>query len=401
MFKGNKKYYYVLAVLFIAVILLQYFQPKPVNWQRTYGKNDKIPFGCYAVFHLLENTYASSVNLNTQDLYNLNETNALSDQTLVLIADKLDFSKLELQSLFKFLEKGNTVLLCAGDFNKAITDTFKLDVATNFNFNEQSLDSMLKKPAFEIRYTQPKNNSLKKYTYPLVANEHYFSKIDTALFRISSLNKGNKPVLLEATIGKGKLLISSLPDVFGNLFIVDNPNRNYIYTLLSKLKNPVIIWDEYYKSGNKTKKSIFSFIFSSDALYMAYGITVLGLLFFMLFELKRTQRPVPVIEPLKNSTLEFVDVISHVYFNSNNHKHIAEEAIKYFYFDIMKKFHLNANVMNEEFFESMHQLSGVDIEKIRALFKYCENLKHAPSLTQYDLIELNDRITYFKQQSIR
>ncbi len=401
MFKGNKKYYYILAILFIAVIAMQYFQPKPIDWTRTYSKNDKIPFGCYAIFNLLGKTYAPAIDVNNQDLYNFNGAHEESGQTLLIINEEIDLTKLELRSLFEFLNKGNTVLLCAADFGKSLRDTFKLDLETNINYSYNEIDSLLKKPSFEIRYTQPANNTLKQYVYPAIGRENYFSKIDTTVFGISSYNKKNKPVLLEASIGKGRLLISSLPDVFGNLFIVNNPNRYYAYTLLSKLKNNTIIWDEHYKSYNKQTKGLFSFIFSSDALYMAYCIAILGLLFFMIFEIKRTQRPIPIITPLQNSTLEFVDVISHVYFNANNHKHIAEETIKYFYFDIMKKFQLNTNEITDDFFNAMHNLSGVSTEKIRILFTYCENLKKAPSLTQNDLIELNDRITHFKQQSIR
>jgi len=400
-FKGNRKYYYALAIIFIAVVLLQYFQPKPINWNRTYNKKDKIAFGCYAVFNLLENTYAPVIESNQQDMYNLNEANEETGQTLLIINDQVNFSKLEVKSLFEFLKKGNTVLLCANSFGKSLSDTFNLDLEMNADYSIKSLDSLLKKPAFEISYTQPQNNVLKTYTYPAVAVESYFSRIDTGLFTIVSENKKHKPVLLEATIGKGKLIVSSLPDVFGNIFMVNNPNRNYVYTLLTKLKNKTIIWDEYYKTFGKEQKGIFSFIFSSDALYMAYSITLLGLLFFMIFELKRKQRAIPIITPLQNSTLEFVDVISRVYFNSNNHKHIAEETIKYFYFDVSKKFHVNTNVVDDEFYTALSNLSGIAVEKIKILFKYCENLKNAPSLTQYDLLELNDRITNFKQQSIR
>jgi hypothetical protein len=401
MLKGNRKYYVVLAVIFIAIILLNYFQPKPVNWNRTYGKADKIPFGAYAIFNLLEGTYAESLQTNQQDLYNLNESTLSSGQTLLIVNDNIAFSELEVKSLFEFLKKGNTVLLCANEFSQALCDTFKLDLESNINSDASSLDSLLKKPAFEISYVQPKNNAQSTYSYSAVAAESYFSRIDTTVFTISAQNKKQKPVLLEAGIGKGKLLLSSLPDVFGNLFIVNHPNKHYTYTLLSKIKNRTLIWDEYYKTYGRPKESLFSFIFSSDALYMAYCLTVLALLTFMIFELKRRQRPVPIIIPLKNSTLEFVDVVSHVYFNSNNHKHIAEETIKYFYFDVSKKFHLRTAQLDDTFYNALHHLSGVDIDKIRTLFNYCETIKNAASLTQYDLLELNDRITNFKKQSMR
>lgn len=391
----------VLAAIFVGVIFLYYSQPKPINWNRTFGKDDKIPFGAYAVFNLLEETYASSVQTNVEGIYNLNARNVSADQSLLIIDDQVSMTRLEIRSLFAFVQKGNTVLLCANRFGKEISDTFRLDVRMNTNFNASSLDSLLKKPAFGVSYVQPKNNVGKSYVYPKVATESYFEKMDTSRFSIIAVNRKKMPVLLEATVGKGKILISTLPDVFGNLFIVDHPNRFYVYTLLSKLRNRTILWDEYYKTYGHPKDSLFAFIFSSDALYMAYAITLLGLLVFMIFDIKRRQRPIRVITPLKNTTLEFVDVVSHVYFNSHNHKHIALETIRYFYFDISRKFNLSTANLDEEFYTRLHHLSGVDLEKIRVLFRYCENLKHAPSLTEDDLLELNDRITKFKKQSIR
>ncbi len=401
MFKGNKKYYFILVAIFIAVIVLQYFQPKPINWQRSYSKKDKIPFGCYAIFNLLENTYATSTEVYTQDIYNLSKLNKRAGNTLLLVNNEIDFSVLEIKSLNTFLRKGNTVLLSASNFGKIICDTFKLNIISNFGFTSQSFDSLLKKPSFEIKYTQNKNKILKKYIYPALANESFFTSIDTSLFTIAAVNKNNMPVLIEAKIGTGRLLIGSVPDVFANIFIVNNNNRFYTYTLLSKLKNNHLIWDEYYKTYNRKNKGIFSFIFNNDALYMAYCISLGGLFFFMIFEIKRKQRAIKIIVPVQNSTLEFVDVISHVYYNSKNHKHIAEETIKYFYFDISKKFNLNTNSTNESFFTSVSQLSGIDFDKIKTLFVYCQNLKNAAILNEFDLIELNDRISKFKNQSIR
>lgn len=401
MFKGNRKYYIILAIIFIAVIVLQYMQPKPINWSRTYFKKDKIPFGCYAIFNLLENNFAQKVVTNKQTLYNLNSEITESNNSLILIDEHIELTKLDVKSLFSFLKKGNTALLCASDFSKALKDTFNLGLQDSWGIKNVSLDSLLTKRAFEIHYTQPKNNILKTYIYPVVASENYFSKFDTLLFKVSSVNKRNQAVLLEASIGKGKLLLSSLPDVFGNLFIVNNNNRFYTYTLISKIKNKKIIWDENYKSHNVQQKGIFQFIFSSDALYMAYCILIIGLLFFMIFEIKRKQRAIAIIQPLQNSTLEFVDVISHVYFNSKNHKHIAEEKIAYFYFDIRKKFSVNTNLINEEFYETIHQLSGIDLDAVKKLFSYCENLKQSPSLSEQDLLELNNRMINFKQKSRR
>lgn len=401
MFKGNRKYYLVLVLIFTGVVFLYYSQPKPINWSRTFGKDDKIPFGCYAIFHLLEQTYGGRVTINSQGLYHLAAGEEKTPQTLLLINSDLDLDRLEVRSLFDYVKRGNTVLLCADHFGRSLCDTFQLVVEYNVYSGASSLDSLLKKPAFEVSYVQPANNVMKSYMYPEAANKSFFSSLDTARFRISAINKRRRPVMLEADLGKGKLILSTLPDVFGNLFIVNHPNRSYVYTLLSKLKNETVIWDEYYKTFGRHKQSMFAFIFSSDALYMAYSITVLSILLFMLFGIKRRQRAIPVITPPRNTTLEFVDVVSQVYFNSNNHQHIAAETIRYFYAEISRKFQLNTANLDESFFMALHQRSGVDLEQIRKLFMFCQVLKASASLTEHDLLELNDRITQFKTQSIR
>ena len=143
MFKGNRKYYSVLALIFIAVIVLQYIQPKPINWTRTYFKKDKIPFGCYAIFNLLENNFAKKVITNKQTLYNLNAEMAESNQTLILIDHNVELSKLDVKSLFSFLKKGNTVLICTSNFSKALKDTFNIDVQENWITKSTSIDSLL------------------------------------------------------------------------------------------------------------------------------------------------------------------------------------------------------------------------------------------------------------------
>ena len=108
-----------------------------------------------------------------------------------------------------------------------------------------------------------------------------------------------------------------------------------------------------------------------------------------------------IVKPLENTTLKFVDVISQVYFNSKNHKYIAEEKIQYFYFEVRKKFGVNTSEINDDFLKTIHTISNIDLKDVKALFSYCENLKHAPSITENDLQELNNRINNFKLKSIR
>jgi hypothetical protein len=400
MFKGNRKYYLVLAAIFVLIVVIQYARPKPINWVKTYISKDKIPYGCYAIFELLEDTYASKLEVNKQNFYYINQHDP-NNTSLIVVNDRIELSKIETEKLMEFVSNGNNVLLCGTEFNGKIRDTFKLETNYRWPNFQGPIDSILKTPSFTLRYLHEPKDSLKRYTYSEAAGEGYFSAFDTTSFKVISVDENNMPVVISRQIGKGTIYLASVPDIFTNLMVVNEKNRFYTYTLLSYLRNDAIIWDEYYKTYNPQREGMFKFIFGNDALYSAYGLLMLSIIFFMIFSLKRKQKAIPVIEPLKNSTLEFVDVVSNVYYNSNNHKHIALEKIAYFYYEIRSRFYLNTNEINEEFFISLSRLSGLTLEQVRNLFVYCENLKRVPELGESDLIELNERINIFKRKSIR
>jgi hypothetical protein len=121
----------------------------------------------------------------------------------------------------------------------------------------------------------------------------------------------------------------------------------------------------------------------------------------MLFEGQRRQRAIPVVTPHNNTTLEFVNVISHVYYNSKNHRHIAVEKIRFFYETLRRRFQVDTNLVNENLWSEVAVLSGIDAKQVRQLFNYCEQIKNAEQITEFDLVELNRQIHNFNKHSLR
>lgn len=387
--------------IFLLIVLVQYLLPKPVNWQRTYSYKDKNPFGAYAIHQLLKPTYGASLKVNKSTLYNLQE-DSVKKKTLVAMNDRINLSKTDLKTLFNFISSGHTVFLSANKFNGSLADTFHL----NTNSEQYSFylkpDSLIKTPGVKLKMTAS-NLKSKEYTYPLLCFDSYFSNYDSTRFTTHSLNNSGKSVLISTTIGKGKLYLMSMPDVFTNFFIVEHNNRSYAYSVLTLATQHAdeVIWDEYYKNFNPRNESMFKFIFDSDALYTAYVLTILSLILYMIFDGRRRQRAIPIVEPIKNTTLEFVNVVSHVYFNSDNHQFISEERIRYFYESIRKRFAISTSDINDEFYQQISDLSGYDQKLVKQLFVYCEKLKRSKNTTEYDLIELSRQINNFNKHSLR
>ncbi len=385
--------------LFILIVGIQYLLPKPVNWSRTYLSKDKAPFGCYAIYNLLDNVYSTKTTFNNQTFYNLKDK-LDSSASLLLINDNFNFNKSDLKSLYEILENGNNVFISANNFEGAFADSLHLSTIFNFIDYSKPIDSLIDKPGETIKLNA-KNYQSKKFNYSLIANSSYFSTFDSTRFSVLATQEKNKVCLIKTKVGKGNLYLSTTPDVFGNYFIVNDKNRELVYCLLSLLKNKTLVWDEYYKTYNVTNYSIIKFILESDALYTAYLLLFFTLVIYMITEGRRRQRAIPTIEPLNNSTLEFVDVISHVYFNSKNHQSIAAERIKYFYENIRKKFNINTNEINDSFIEEISELSGIENKLVKQLFNYCEKIKKLNEISEYDLIELNRQITNFNKNSLR
>ncbi|MEO6301887.1 MAG: DUF4350 domain-containing protein [Bacteroidia bacterium] len=399
MFKGNKKFIYIFSGIFAIVIAVQYLLPKPINWSRTYLSKDKTPLGCFAIYNLMENVYSKSYRINNQTFYNLNNLQS-KKSSLLIVNDNVDFNKNDIRSMFEYLERGNNVFISVNKFGGILADTFQL--RTDFNYNDYfiSIDSLINKEGINVKLNAT-NYKTKTFAYSRVVAASYFTSFDTTRFKVLANFSEDKACLISTTVGKGKLYLMTVPDIFGNYFIVDNPNRQVAYAMLSLIKNDELIWDEYFKTYNISNYSFIKFILESDSLYSAYLLIIFILIFYMIFEGRRRQRAIPVIAPPVNSTLEFVNVVSHVYYNSKNHQSIAAEKIKYFYETIRRKFHVNTNNINDEFLNEISVLSGIDKKLVKQLFVYCEKLKEPIEINENELIELNRQIHNFNKNSLR
>ncbi len=399
MFKGKIKIIVIFTLVIALITILQLIMPKPVDWSRNYQSKKKTPFGTYAIYNLLKPSYAKQVTANNQTFYNLQEFTRDSS-TLIFIDDELNFSKVDFAAMYKFLKKGNSMFITASSFRGILADSLKLNTSFNFENYYAPFDSLFTKKGETLKFCAS-NLKSKKYPYSAVARIMEFSNYDSTLFKNILVTESGKAVAIKANINGGELIICSSPDIFANYFIANKVTRPVAYNLLSYVDNKYLVWDENYKRFNEKSYSPLKFIFENPALHSAYLLTLLTLILYMIFEGRRRQRIIPPVEPNTNTTLEFVNVISHVYYNSKGHQNIAQEKIKYFYETIRKRFNVNTSVINQHLINEVSVLSGVEEKTVRNLFNYCEKILKLTELSDLELIELNRQIYVFNKNSIR
>ncbi|HWZ22232.1 MAG TPA: hypothetical protein VNW06_06230, partial [Cytophagaceae bacterium] len=183
---------------------------------------------------------------------------------------------------------------------------------------------------------------------------------------------------------------------FTNYNMLLEDNAEFISASLSYLPVRDTYWDEYYKNYREIDNDNLRFIKSQPPLFWAYYVALFSAIVYIVFETKRRQRIIPVVEPPRNTTVEFVSTIGRLYFQKGNHKDIASKKIYYFLEYIRAKFYVTTNVFDKEFIDKLAERSGLDKTKVSQLFALIQNLQQARGVSQKDLMELNKRIEEFR-----
>jgi hypothetical protein len=187
------------------------------------------------------------------------------------------------------------------------------------------------------------------------------------------------------------------PLFFSNYSLLDTIGQRYAANALSYIKpTRQIIWDRYYTDGdNQQDDSPMRLFLNVPALRWAYYIAIFGLLVFVVFEVKRRQRIIPVVAPLANSTLDFVNVVGQVYYEQKDNVNIVRKKITYFLSGLRDVYQLRTNNLDKEFVGALAQKTGIDEAFATELINTINYLNEQRNVTNSQLIELNRIIEQF------
>lgn len=397
----NIKYYILLTIGFLLVVSVQYYAPKPINWTESYSKQDKIPYGSYILRDLLGDVF-SEKNITESKLPAYNELKEQENTNYIIINSEFSPDDLDIEKLLEFAEDGNQLFVSASSFGNKFSDTLNIQTeGYNLSFEEDSLGNLdvEKSDSVNINFTNPQLKTKKGYTFNKRFTNYYFTSVDTAATTVLGKDDKNRINFIRIEYGKGFIYLNTLPKTFTNYFLVDTVNYEYAFKALSYLPNQNVIWDEYYKSGRRVVSTPLRFVLSSPALKASCLLLILGLLIYIIFNVKRKQRIIPVITPLGNSTVEFVDVVGTLYYQNKDHHNLATKKVTYFLELVRATYLLETNKLDEEFVYLLASKSGVEEKKVSELISFIKKVKN--STTEQELLKLNTLITQFHKNKLR
>ena len=365
-------------------------RPKPVDWKITLSKEDKSPYGSYILYQQLKDIFPKAVlSSYRQPVYNQVNNTSDSNTAYLLIEPDLEFSKDDMNELLNYVLAGNYAFISAGDFGRTLMDTLKFKTSRRLDFET--------KDSVTINFTNPSLHEPKNYGFTRMTLDGYFSALDTTYTVVLGNNQLKDINFIKIAYGDGAFFIHTAPLCFSNYFMLKRNNASYSAKALSFLPTNIkhIYWDEYYKLGPEGSGNPLRFILTNRWLKWAFRIAMLTIVLFVLFEMKRKQRIIPVIPPLRNSTLDFVQTVGNVYFNQRNNKNIALKKINYFLEFVRSGFLLTTSHLNDEFIQLLAKKTGIAETETSRLINNIHHFNNSEQITDTDLLELNHQIDSF------
>ena len=402
--------YYIALIIFTG--LLQ--GCNKTSWFENYKEKSKSPFGTYIIFNeaeeLLDNYKVHSLDENIYDY--LNNTYFEEDYTFNYICIKNRASKINqsvIKELLLYVEDGSTAFFSLNDFSSSIK--------TALNIETENLDEYIYTSS-ELKWLkgdlsfENKDLTGKKFNYDRNLRRHYFSSYDensTIVLGTQNIAGTEQPIFLKIYYGKGVIYVHTQPIAFTNYNMLKD-NHEYAENVLSYLPNKETLWDPQIRSSKLTnnnsgsdsdsgngdsEKSVLGFFMENPSLKWFLYLSFFGLITFMIFNARRKQRAIPIMDPPKNSTVEFTHTISNLYLVNEDHKNLVDKKIQFFLEKVRSRYYIDTNNLNKEFIEKLALKSGNDFQKTKYLINTILALHKKEQCSAEELMSLNTMIDNF------
>lgn len=385
-----KQYARFLIVFFVAVVsyILTVVQlPQEIDWSQNYQKASKSPFGCFVLHSELPTLFSGQIKVNELPLSESGFKNITAPTSLVMIAPELNIGNRDLSTLLEFVKNGNSLFLAASEFGPLLDSVGIKGMSTHYRRIPIKVNFVHKDLATDSGFIFPK------------IDETFFHHIHAKPIEVLALSDTDT-VFVMVKFGKGKVYLCSLPQIFGNYYLLDTSTVDAAFRALSCLpkENPVI-WDEYYKPGGEG--SPIQLVMLQPSLRWGYWIMLFTIILFLIFGGRRRQRALRTIPPLPNATLDFVKAVGELYYYSKDHKNIALKKMFYFRERLRILYHLQGDEFSKENAAVISARADLPLRSVEQLLGYLRYMQEAEQIDKDELFEINTLIeSFYKKANI-
>jgi len=392
----------LLAALMVSGLSACHPASKEIDNRITLWRDDKIPYGTYVAYQNLSHIFPdANIHINktspamTGAGLQTDPVEGSGKKAYIIIASRVNPDAQEMNALLNFAGAGNHVFISAFAFGDSLLHALNVKAAgaTIFPDTDDSL---------RLSVYNPVTADSLSFTYPGLRYDDWARSIDTQYATVLGRDVKGRPDFLRFNYkGGGSLMLQFAPLAFSNFFLLYGNNMAYYNNTLSYLpaSTSEVVWDEYFRYDHERDFSAFSFILSKEPLSWAFWLMLLLFAFIYLFESKRRQRMVPVINSLRNASLDFIRTIGRLYYQRRDNRNLVLKMNAHFLDHIRSRYNLPASVFDASLVEKLSFRMGIPKASLQELADEMASIQEQPFVTDAQLLAFNRKLEEFYQHA--
>lgn len=379
----------LIGLLIIVVALLEALAPKPTDWTASYSRYHDKPFGAQLLYERLGDLFPVVTSIQ-QSIYEVAEERWYEDTavTHLYLNDRFDPSGTDLERLLGMVRSGDHVFIAAEDLGSELSDS--LGIATDRDWKNWQDTTKL---AFHRGVAVDT-----AFAFPRMGNVSYFTRFDTARSTVLCTTNDTNATMLHMRLGHGHLYLCTTPLAFTNYNLLRDANNDLIEAAFAWLPRGALYWDEFHKVGRGGSITPLRYILGQPALRWAYYIALLLVLLYMFVQAKREQRALPIVDPLRNSSREFVGTLGRLYYEKGDHADLARKMIAHFKEDVRNRAYLRGFEYDERTEAHIARRTGMALAEVRTELRFIHDMESSTNTSEVQLLQLSDRLQALRKR---
>lgn len=383
----KKKSTYIILFAILGTLVLGYFlfasqDGDRYRWYESFNPDNEQPYSTQFIKQLLESYKPEGkfiVNDKKPVHKLLKESDYKYNTVYIFIGQDIYLSEEDNVALAEFISRGNNVFIASqSPPNSLIEKIYVNGCDETFTYWVDPTDTIT------LNFYHPALRTKHGYAYRYkIATEyipyHWGALNEGAICDSTSIiiplgyQLPERINFFAIPYGKGKLYLHSNPIVFTNYFLTNMQKREYASAVFSHLPGKNMVLDEFSKlwfsGGGDRDNGPLYYILQQPSLKYAWWLLLFTVLLYVVFAARRKQRVIPVLEQKTNTSLEFVNMVSALYFQNANHLDMARKKMKYFLYYIRTRYGIQAHTFTEEQMTKLSDKSKVNPDEVRNIFQ--------------------------------
>ncbi len=385
---------------------------KPFDQRPTLKRNDKIPYGAKIAFESLPYLFPNTtISVNKEEPgYWDSLSYYRSGQALIIISPNFNADEFEMKKIIRFIENGNDVFISAKSLSGSVEEI--LSVKTVFSTEVSGDEEEGMTDSLYLALANPPYAATRGFSYDGLLFSSRIILYDSSITDVLGTDELGNPNFIHLKAGKGHLYVHVAPLAFSNYFLLFRDNIRYYEQVLSVISPGVtsLVWDEYFLN----KRSSFDFrpqsrsgekpvwikeLFKHPGLKWALLVALLTLLLYVLMEMRRKQRVIPILAKPQNDSLDFVKTIGRLYYDRGDHVNLCRKMSAYFLEYVRNKYKLSTVMLDDEFVRKLQFKTGCEEKEIRDIVSFITMLRQVDKLNEKQVIGFNKNLEAFYQKA--